>query len=80
MTLDDAINDLKMKIAAVSKGAEIKMVKMSAEEARLSVFVTAAEMQPIREATFHPVMDLLNKDGLDIQALVYDKDHPPEIG
>jgi hypothetical protein len=80
MTLDNAINDLKMKIAAVSKGAEIKVVKMSVEEARLSVFVAAAEMQPIREATFQSVMDLLNKDGLDIQALVYDKDHPPEIG
>jgi hypothetical protein len=80
MTLDDAINDLKMKIAAVIKGAEFKVVKMSAEEARLSVYVSAAEMQPIREATFQPVMDLLNKDGLDIQVLVYDKDHPPEIG
>jgi len=80
MTLDDAINDLKTKITAVSKGAEFKVVKMSEEEARPSVFVTAAEMQPIREATFQPVMDLLNKDGFDIQVLVYDKDHLPEIG
>jgi hypothetical protein len=39
MTLDDAINDLKMKIAVMSKGAEFKVVKMSAEEARLSVYV-----------------------------------------
>ncbi len=80
MTLDDAINDLKTKITAVSKGAEFKVVKMSKEEARLSVFVAAADMQPIREATFQPVMDFLNKDGFDIQVLVYDKDHPPEIG
>jgi hypothetical protein len=80
MTIDDAINDLKTKIAAVSKGVEFKVVKMSAEEARLSVYVTAAVMHPIREATFQPVMDLLNKDGFDIQVLVYDKDHPPEIG
>ncbi len=80
MSLDDAINDLKARIAAVSQAAEIKVVKMSEEEARISVFVSAAEVQPIRQATFQPVLDYLNNDGLDIQVLVYDKDHPPEIG
>ena len=80
MSIDDAINDLKARITTLSKAAEIKAVKMSDEEARLSVFVTAAEAQPIRDATFQPVMDFLNKDGFDIQVLVYDRDHPPEIG
>ena len=80
MSIDAAINDMKAKISAVSKGAEIKTVKMSDEEARISVFVSAGEMQPIREATLQPTLDYLNKDGLDIQVLVYDKDHPPEVG
>ncbi len=80
MSIDTAINDMKSKISAASKGAEIKVVKMSDEEVRISVFVSAGDMQPIRDATFQPVMDYLNKDGLDIQVLVYDKDHPPEVG
>jgi hypothetical protein len=80
MSIDDAVNDLKSKISAVGKGAEIKAVKMSEEEARISVFVAAGEMQPIRDATFQPVLDYLNNQGWDIQVLVYDKDHPPEVG
>jgi hypothetical protein len=80
MSIDDAINDLKARITALSKAAGIKAVKISDEEARISVFVTAAEAQPIRDAVFQPVMDYLNKAGFDIQVLVYDKDHPPEIG
>lgn len=80
MSIDEAINDMQGKINAASKSAEIKVVKISDEEARISVFVTAAEIQPIRDATFQPTLDYLNNDGLDIQVLVYDKDHPPEIG
>ncbi len=80
MSIDTAINDMKAKISAVSKNAEIKTVKMSDEEARISVFVGAGDMAPIREAVLQPTLDYLNKDGLDIQVLVYDKDHPPEIG
>jgi hypothetical protein len=80
MSIDDAVNDLKTKISAAGKPSEIKVVKMSDEEARISVYVGAAEMQPIRDATFQPVMDYLNNQGWDIQVLVYDKDHPPEVG
>jgi hypothetical protein len=80
MSIDAAINDMKVKISAVSQGAEIKVVKISDEEARLSVFVNAGETQPIREATLQPTLDYLTKDGLDIQVLVYDKDHPPQVG
>jgi len=71
---------MKTKIGAISKGAEIKVVKMSDEEARISVFTVTSEMQPIRDAVLQPTLDYLTKDGLDIQVLVYDKDHPPEIG
>ncbi len=80
MTLDEAIQSLVNLIKSVSPNAEIKTTKMSEEEARISVTVGAAEVQPIRDATFQPVLDLLSKEGLDIQVLVYDKDHPPEIG
>ena len=80
MSLDDAINDMKSKVGAVSKGAEIKVVKMSEEEARMSVFVSAEEAQPVRDASLQPTLDYLTKEGLDIQVLVYDKDHPPQVG
>ncbi len=80
MSIETAINDMKAKISAVSRGAEIKVVKISEEEARLSVYVTSAEAQSIRQTTLQPSLDYLNKDGLDIQVLVYDRDHPPEVG
>jgi hypothetical protein len=53
---------------------------MSDEEARLSVYAPAADMQAIKDATFMPAMDLLNNDGMDIQVFVYDKDAPPLKG
>ena len=53
---------------------------MSEEEARLSVFAPAGDMQRIKEATFQPTIDLLNSEGLDIQVFVYDKDAPPLKG
>ncbi|HTX92668.1 MAG TPA: hypothetical protein VMC09_15765 [Anaerolineales bacterium] len=80
MSLDEAVNDMKSRITALSKSAEIKVVKMSDEEARISVSVSAAEAQPIRDAALQPTLDYLTKEGLDIQVLVYDKDHPPEVG
>ncbi|NWG34844.1 MAG: hypothetical protein HXY42_10400 [Chloroflexi bacterium] len=67
-------------IRSVSTGAEIKAVKMSEEEARLSVYAPAAEIQVIKNATFQPAIDLLNNEGLDIQVFVYDKDAPPLKG
>jgi hypothetical protein len=80
MSIDEAISGMQAKIAAVSKSAEIKVVKISEEEARLSVFVSAAEVQPVRQVTLQPTLDYLNQEGLDIQVLVYDKDHPPQVG
>jgi hypothetical protein len=80
MTLDDAIQQMTEKIKAACGSVEIKAVKMSDEEARLSVYAPASDMQKIKDATFQPALDLLNQEGLDIQVFVYDKDAPPLKG
>lgn len=80
MTLDDAIQEMSDLIKSTSKEAEIKTVKMSDEEARLSVYAPAADIERIKVATFQPAINLLNSDGLDIQVFVYNKDAPPLKG
>ncbi len=80
MSLDEAIQQMSDKVKAVCAQAEIKTVKMSEEEARLSVYAPAGDIQKIKDATFRPAIDLLNSDGLDIQVFVYDKDTPPLKG
>jgi len=80
MTLDEAIQQMSDKIKAACPGAEIKSVKMSEEEARLSVYAPAVDIDKIKDVTFLPAIDLLNSDGLDIQVFVYDKDAPPLKG
>lgn len=77
MSLDDAIKTMQDKITAASAGALMKVVKMSDEEARISVLAPTGDIQAIKEATFMPAMDILNKDGFDIQVQVYDKNTPP---
>ena len=74
MTLDDGIAQISEKINAVSASAEIKVAKMSDEEARLSVYAPAGEMSAIQDATLMPTIELLNSDGLDIQVFVYEKE------
>ena len=76
MSIDDAIKKMTDLIKAACESAEIKSARMSDEEARLSVYAPAGDMQKIKDATFQPAMDLLNSDGLDIQVFVYDKDTP----
>lgn len=80
MTIDDAIKQMTEKIKAACAGAEVKAVKVSDEEARLSVYAPAGDMQKIKEATFQPAIDLLNKEEMDVQVFVYDKDAPPLNG
>jgi hypothetical protein len=80
MSLDEAIQEMSDKIKTACSGAEIRAVKMSEEEARLSVYAPAADIQKIKDATFMPAIELLNSDGLDIQVFVYDKDAPPLQG
>ena len=76
MSLDEAIQQMINMIKDACGSAEIKSVKMSDEEARLSVYAPAGEMERIKVATFKPAIDMLNSDGLDIQVFVYDKETP----
>jgi hypothetical protein len=80
MSLDEAIQQMNDKIKTASPSAEIKSVKMSEEEARLSVYAPAEDIQKIKDATFMPAIELLNSEGLDIQVFAYDKDAPPLKG
>jgi hypothetical protein len=80
MSLDEAIQQMSDKVRDACPGAEIRTVKMSEEEARLSVYASAGDIQNIKDATFQPAIDLLNSEGLDIQVFVYDKDAPPLKG
>jgi len=75
MSIDEAIEQIQLTIHTASQSAEIKVVKMSDEEARISVYAPASEMQAVKDATFQPVLDLLI-EGLDVQVFVYDKDNP----
>ena len=80
MTVDEAIKEMQSKISAACAAAEMKVVRMSDEEARITVLAPAGDMQKIKDATFQPTLDFLNKDGMDIQVFVYDKDAPPLKG
>lgn len=80
MTLDEGIKQMTSLIKSASRDAEVKTVVMSDEEARLSVYAPAGDMERIKVATFQPAINMLNSDGLDIQVFVYDKDAPPLKG
>ncbi len=80
MSIDDAIKEMQTKISAACPTAQTQVVKMSGEEARITVLAPAADIQKIKDATLQPAIDFLNKDGLDIQVFVYDKDAPPLKG
>jgi len=80
MSIDDAIKKMTELVKGACAGAEVKAAKMSDEEARLSVYAPAGDMQKIKDATFQPALDMLNKDGMDVQVFVYDKDAPPLKG
>ena len=80
MQLDEAIQQITSLIKSACGAAQVKTVIMSKEEARLSVYAPAGEMERIKVATFQPAINLLNSEGLDIQVFVYDKDAPPLKG
>jgi hypothetical protein len=73
MSIDKAIKQIQSTIDATSSGAEVEIVKISDEEARISVYAPAEDMQAIKDATFQPVLDLLI-EGLDVQVFVYNKE------
>jgi hypothetical protein len=80
MSIDEAIQQMQGRISGACAAAEMKVVKMSAEEARITVLAPAGDMQKIKDATLQPAIDYLNTDGLDVQVFVYDKDAPPLKG
>lgn len=80
MTIDEAIQKMTDLIKSACASAAVKSAKMSDEEARLSVYAPAGDMQKIKDATFQPAIDMLNSDGMDVQVFVYDKDAPPLKG
>ena len=63
MSIDDAIKQMTDTIKAACGSAEVKVAKMSDEEARLSVYAPAGDMQKIKDATFQPARTML-WDGL----------------
>ena len=77
MSIDDAIKLMQAKISGASSAIVVKVVKMSAEEARISVYAPADDMQKIKDATFQPAIDLLNKEGMDVQVFVYNINATP---
>ena len=80
MQLNEAIQEMTGLIRSACKDADVKTVIMSDEEARLSVYAPAGDMERIKVATFQPAINMLNSEGLDIQVFVYDKDAPPLKG
>jgi hypothetical protein len=80
MQLEDAVKEMTSLIRSACKKAEVKTIIMSDEEARLSVYAPASDMERIKVATFQPAINFLNSEGLDIQVFVYDKDAPPLKG
>ena len=80
MTLDDAIKEMTDIIQSACQSAQVNTVKMSDEEARLSVYAPVADMERIKVATFQPAINLLNSEELDLQVFVYDKDASPLKG
>jgi len=80
MTVDQAMQEMQSKISAACAAAEMKVTRMSEEEVRITVLAPAGDMQKIKDATFQPALDFLNKDGLDIQVFVYDKGAAPLKG
>jgi len=80
MNLDDAIKKIQSLISGASASAEMKVVKMADDEARITVLAPTEDIQAIKDATFMPCMDLLSNEDVDIQVQVYDKDAPPLQG
>jgi len=79
MNLDDAITEVTQLIMGACSTATLKVVKMSDEEARISVDAPAAEMDKIKDAVRDRLTQLLVSEGLDVQVQVYDKDAPKGV-
>ena len=80
MTLDEAIADLRGRIAAVYPEAVIRVMRVGDEEARIRAYAPADHEEAIKEATRDQTIALLTGEGLDVQVFVYDiaTSLPPE--
>lgn len=80
MTLDEAIDDLKSRILAVSPDAVIRVMRSSDEEASIRAYAPADKEAAIKEATRDQTLQLLTDEGLDVQVIFYDiaTSLPPE--
>ncbi len=79
MTLDDAIAEIKALIMVASPAAAVQVVRISDEEARVSVDAPAAEIGAIQDAVRDRTIQLMVSEGLDVQVFVYDKDAPKGV-
>jgi hypothetical protein len=82
MTLDEALNEMTALIRTVSPDAVLRTKKRGADELAIRVYAPAEHEDPIREATRERSLELLTKEGLDVQILTYDitTSLPPEDG
>jgi hypothetical protein len=72
MTLDDAIASLTRLVKEASPNAVIRIQRRSADSASIRAYAPADHEGPIKEAVQETTLNLLVKDGLDVQVLVYD--------
>lgn len=77
MNLDEALAQVQTMIADVCPDAVIQVKTMSDEEARMSVYAAEAQMERIREATREITIQLMTREGLDVQVFVYDRAATP---
>lgn len=80
MSLEQAIEDVKGRITAVSPEAVIRVVRQSDEEASIRAYAAAEHENAIKDATRDVTLELFTKDGLDVQVIFYDiaTSLPPE--
>ena len=51
MTVDEAVQEMQSKISAACAAAEMKVARMSDEEARIAVLAPTGDMQKKKEST-----------------------------
>jgi hypothetical protein len=72
MTIDDALKEMTALILGVSPNAVIRSKKRGSDELAIRAYVPAEHEDAIREATRERSVELLTKEGLDVQILTYD--------
>ena len=80
MDLPAALAEMTALILKISPDAVIRTQKRNAEEMTIRAYVPAEHEEAIQEAARDRSIELLTKEGLDIQVLTYDiaNNLPPE--